>query len=85
MQLFLAFRSEERKEALQLCGWPVQGSREEVVQFVNQLEQDGFATRAAAIAIFHLHIRLAIDMLNRSASKGAQGSLQIVAMALSGN
>ncbi|XP_059475462.1 GATOR complex protein MIOS-B isoform X2 [Neocloeon triangulifer] len=78
------YRSEERKEALQLCGWPVQGSREEVIQFINQLEEDGFPTRAAAIAIFHLHIRLAIDLLNRSASKGAQGSLQIVAMALSG-
>ncbi|CAB3376755.1 Hypothetical predicted protein [Cloeon dipterum] len=78
------FRSEERKEALQLCGWPVQGNNEEVLQFIHQLEQDGFATRAASIAVFHLHIRLAIDVLNRSASKGAQGNLQIVAMALSG-
>jgi WD repeat-containing protein mio len=78
-------RSEERKEALQLCGWPVHGSRDEVTQFVNQLEQNGFATRAAAIAVFHLHIRLAIDVLNRSASKGSEGSLQIVAMALSGS
>jgi hypothetical protein len=78
-------RSEERKEALQLCGWPVHGSRDEVTQFVNQLEQNGFATRAAAIAVFHLHIRLAIEVLNRSASKGSEGSLQIVAMALSGS
>jgi WD repeat-containing protein mio len=79
------YRSEERKEALQLCGWPVHGSRDEVTQFVNQLEQNGFATRAAAIAVFHLHIRLAIEVLNRSASKGSEGSLQIVAMALSGS
>jgi hypothetical protein len=63
----------------------VHASRDEVTQFVNQLEQNGFATRAAAIAVFHLHIRLAIEVLNRSASKGAEGSLQIVAMALSGN
>lgn len=61
------------------------GNRDEVTLFVNQLEQNGFATRAAAIAVFHLHIRLAIEVLNRSASKGTEGSLQIVAMALSGN
>lgn len=69
---------------MELCGWPAQDSKEELSQFVNQLEGEGAATRAAAIAVFHLRIRLAIEVLNRGTARGVGGSLQIVAMALSG-
>ncbi|KAF4529781.1 hypothetical protein B566_EDAN016665, partial [Ephemera danica] len=62
--------SDERKEALELCGWPPQGSKEELSQFVNQLEANGDATRAAALAVFHLRIRVAIEILNRGAARG---------------
>jgi hypothetical protein len=52
------------------------------------LESDGSYARAAAIAVFNMKLRKAIDILNRGAvSQNKQllpSNLNIVAMALSG-
>lgn len=46
------------------------------------MELDGAYARAAAIAIFNLRLRYAIDILNRGAIR--QPQLAVIAMALSG-
>ena len=81
------FRSEDRDRALQLCGWRFDKDTTALMSFLDRLEADGDYPRAAAIAIFNLRLRLAIDILNHGAQ--AQGKtdishLNIVAMAVSG-
>ncbi|CAG2068527.1 unnamed protein product, partial [Timema podura] len=56
--------------------------------FLDRLESDGAYSRAAAIAVFSLKLRLSIEILNRGSEAqlkmGHVSSLNIVAMALSG-
>lgn len=76
------YRSDEREQALQLCGW--HRDRE---GFLDQLESDGHFSRAAAIAVFNLRLQLAVDILRRGAEHPRATSstiLNIVAVALSG-
>lgn len=74
----LAFRSAGRESALQLCGW--RSHKEPTV--LERIELDGEYSRAAAIAVFHLNLRLAIDILNKGAVRHPH--LAVIAMALSG-
>lgn len=49
------------------------------------MEKNHAYTRAAAIAVFNLKIRLAIDILSRNADQTVHGAnLNVVAMALAG-
>ncbi|XP_071071266.1 GATOR2 complex protein MIOS isoform X2 [Dasypus novemcinctus] len=77
--------SEERILALQLCGWIKKGTDVDVGPFVNSLVQEGEWERAAAVALFNLDIRRAIQILNEGASsEKGDLNLNVVAMALSG-
>lgn len=63
----LRFTSEERSLALQLCGWISRGPDIDVEVFLRSLEQERDWERAAAVALFNLDIRRAIQILNRGA------------------
>ncbi|XP_050797654.1 GATOR complex protein MIOS isoform X1 [Gopherus flavomarginatus] len=81
----IQYLSEERSLALQLCGWIKKGMDLDVEPFLNSLEQEGDWERAAAVALFNLDIRRAIQILNKGASSGKGDlNLNVVAMALSG-
>ncbi|XP_003222042.1 GATOR2 complex protein MIOS [Anolis carolinensis] len=81
----IQYLSEERSLALQLCGWIKKGTVLDVEPFLHSLEQEGEWERAAAIALFNLDIRRAIQILNKGASSGKGDlNLNVVAMALSG-
>lgn len=60
--------NEERILALQLCGWVKKGMDVDVGPFLNSLVQEGEWERAAAVALFNLDIRRAIQILNEGAS-----------------
>lgn len=62
--------NEERILALQLCGWIKKGTDVDVGPFLNSLVQEGEWERAAAVALFNLDIRRAIQILNEGASSG---------------
>lgn len=82
---FARFSSEERRLALQLCGWIGRGLDVDVEPFLKSLEQEGEWERAAAVALFNLDIRRAIQILNKGASsEKGDLNLNVVAMALSG-
>ncbi|EMP32701.1 WD repeat-containing protein mio-A [Chelonia mydas] len=69
----------------QLCGWIKKGTDLDVEPFLNSLEQEGDWERAAAVALFNLDIRRAIQILNKGASsEKGDLNLNVVAMALSG-
>lgn len=72
---------------MQLCGWKFD-KESSLTSFLDRLESEGLYTRAAAIAVFNMKLRKAIDILNRAAlSQNKQqlpSNLNIVAMALSG-
>ena len=80
-------RSEDREKALQLCGWRFD-KESTLNSFLDHLEAEGSYARAAAIAVFNLKLRKAIEILNRGAATQNKQSiptnLNIVAMALSG-
>uniref|UniRef100_A0A8D0L612 Meiosis regulator for oocyte development n=1 Tax=Sphenodon punctatus TaxID=8508 RepID=A0A8D0L612_SPHPU len=79
------YLSEERSLALQLCGWIKKGADLDIEPFLNSLEQEGDWERAAAVALFNLDIRRAIQILNKGESSGKGDlNLNVVAMALSG-
>ncbi|KAK2531367.1 Mios [Columba livia] len=81
----IQYLSDERSLALQLCGWIKKGTDLDVEPFLNSLEQEGDWERAAAVALFNLDIRRAIQVLNKGASSGKGDlNLNVVAMALSG-
>jgi hypothetical protein len=53
--------------------------------YLENLEREGAYARAAALAVFNLCLRQAIEILNRGASKMSMtASLDIVTIALSG-
>ena len=58
------YRSESRDRALLLCGW----GADEVAQsgLLDALEKEGSYSRAAAVAVFQLTLRRAIQILRRS-------------------
>lgn len=62
------YHSEERSLALQLCGWISRGPDIDVEPFLKSLEQEGEWERAAAVALFNLDIRRAIQILHKGAS-----------------
>ncbi|PSN33611.1 WD repeat-containing protein mio [Blattella germanica] len=80
-------QSEDRDKALQLCGWKFD-KESALTAFLDRLEADGSHARAAAIAVFNLKLRKAIEILNRGAvsqnKQSIPSNLNIVAMALSG-
>lgn len=63
------FRSEERDKALQLCSWNFDKDSASLTAFLDKLELEKAYTRAAAISVFNLKLRSAIDILNRGAEK----------------
>ncbi|XP_078094249.1 GATOR2 complex protein MIOS [Mustelus asterias] len=82
---FIRYQSEERCLALQLCGWIQKGPEIDVGPFLHALEQGEEWERAAAVALFNLDIRRAIEILNKGAALGKGDlNLNVVAMALSG-
>ncbi|XP_072027810.1 GATOR2 complex protein MIOS-like [Amphiura filiformis] len=83
------FRSSERYFALQLCGWGWEISQDEneFNEFIQRLEGEGDFERAAAIAVFRVKIRQAIEVLHKGAQvqkTDGNVSLNAIAMALSG-
>uniref|UniRef100_A0A4W3HMV2 Missing oocyte, meiosis regulator, homolog (Drosophila) n=1 Tax=Callorhinchus milii TaxID=7868 RepID=A0A4W3HMV2_CALMI len=81
----IRYQSEERCLALQLCGWIKKGPEIDVAPFLSSLEQGEEWERAAAVALFNLDIRRAIEILNKGAALGKGDlNLNVVAMALSG-
>lgn len=69
------YLSEERSLALRLCGWISRGPDIDVEIFLRTLEQEREWERAAAVALFNLDIRRAIQILNKGATaeKGEKG------------
>lgn len=83
------YKSEDRDKALLLCGWQVDPDTATLSTFLNQLEAEKSYSRAAAIAVFNLKLRLAVKILNRGAAvqekmDNPSSNLNIVAMAVSG-
>lgn len=68
------YHSEERCLALRLCGWISRGPEIDVDVFLRSLELEKEWERAAAVALFNLDIRRAIQILNKGATaeKGQQ-------------
>lgn len=62
------YLSEERCLALRLCGWISRGPDIDVEIFLRTLEQEREWERAAAVALFNLDIRRAIQILNKGAT-----------------
>ncbi|XP_069700640.1 GATOR2 complex protein MIOS [Periplaneta americana] len=81
------YRSEDREKALQLCGWKFD-KESALNSFLDRLETEGSYARAAAIAVFNMKLRKAIEILNQGAvsqnKQSLPSNLNIVAMALSG-
>ncbi|KAK9501891.1 hypothetical protein O3M35_012529 [Rhynocoris fuscipes] len=71
------FRSEVRDKALHLCNWKFVHDPIILQLTVEQLESQGQVTKAAAIAVFSLQLKMAIKLLSKSEHT-------TVAMALSG-
>ncbi|XP_044266200.1 GATOR complex protein MIOS-B [Tribolium madens] len=79
------FKHEDRDKALHLCSWHFERDSNQLTAFLEQLEKEGAYTRAAAIAVFSLKIRLAIEILSRAPETLVFGlGLNVVAMALAG-
>ncbi|CAH1789595.1 unnamed protein product [Owenia fusiformis] len=80
------YSSEERSKALTLCSWGFEKDEMKLNAIIDRYESLNQFERAAAIALFNLKIRRAIQILNDGAMKsGSQGvNLNVVAMALSG-
>lgn len=72
----LRYHSEERCLALRLCGWISRGPEIDMEAFLRSLEQEREWERAAAVALFNLDIRRAIQILNKGAAaeKGERSS-----------
>ncbi|RZC42359.1 WD repeat-containing protein mio-B [Asbolus verrucosus] len=82
---WLVFRHEDRDKALHLCSWHFERDSNLLTIFLEQLEKEHAYTRAAAIAVFNLKIRLAIEILSRTPENLSYGlGLNVVAMALAG-
>lgn len=83
--LSFLFRHEDRDKALHLCSSYFDKDTNSLTKHLEQLEKNQAYTRAAAIAVFNLKLKLAIDILSRSADLSPSSTnLNIVAMALAG-
>ena len=60
-------------KALKLCGWGFGKDKESINEALDRLEGEGHFERAAAIALFNLHIRRAIQSFNRGAATVTTG------------
>lgn len=82
------YRSEERDFAQELCGWTFhKGDVATNLLFYNEeLCKKKKFTRAAMLAVYHLRIRMAIDILGRGANEldDEKSSLRMSAIALAG-
>lgn len=81
------YRSADRDKGLLLCGWRFEKDTNAPYEnlFLDRLVREGAYPRAAAIAVFNLCLRQAIEILNRGARKmSIATNLNIVAMAISG-
>ena len=78
------FRSEERNQALRLCGWPHDQEASTLGPMLDKLQMESQVARAAALAVFHMKIRKAIKILTRSGQQKNDVSYQLVALALAG-
>lgn len=82
------YKSEERDFALELCGWIFHKNELNFSfqAFIDDLCKRKKFTRAAMIAVFHLRIRLACDILGRGANEieEEKNSFRIAAIALAG-
>ena len=73
------FKGDARSRALKLCGWGVE--EPDLANFVKKLEAKGQFARAAAVLVFNLEMKHALECLKRAPK---DNKLQMVAMALSG-
>lgn len=83
------YKSEQRRRGLLLCGWCDNlEDHESIYKLIDDLESKGEYTRAAAISIFSLNLKRAIDCLTKCASiptdSGNEKNYATLAMALSG-
>ncbi|EFN84236.1 GATOR complex protein MIOS [Harpegnathos saltator] len=81
------YRSADRDKSLLLCGLRFDKETNGLYDntYLEGLEREGAYARAAALAVFNLCLRQAIEILNRGATKMSMtANLDIVAMALSG-
>ena len=79
-EIFDPFSGDARHRALKLCGWGTDES--ELKLFLTKLEVKKQFARAAALAVFNLEIRLALQILEKVNED--REKLHIVAMALAG-
>ena len=77
-------RSEDRYQALRLCGWPSDQEASTLGPLLDKLEAEENVSRAAALAVFHMKIRRAIKILTRTGRQNNDLSFQLVALALAG-
>ncbi|XP_018335553.1 GATOR complex protein MIOS [Agrilus planipennis] len=78
------YRHEDRDKALYLCGWKFDKDNT-LSKLLDRLEKEHAFSRAAAIAVFNLKIKQALEILSRGAESSFEHSnLNIVAMALAG-
>jgi hypothetical protein len=81
------YQSEERNFCLKLCGWGFDRGSSTLNLFLDKLINEETYERAAAIAVFHLHVRRAMQILQLggTSSRNVAGRpLHLVAMALAG-
>lgn len=82
------YRSEERDFAQELCGWTFHKGDvgTNLLIYNEELCKKKKYTRAAMLAVFHLRIRMAIDILGRGANDmdDDKSSLRMSAIALAG-
>ena len=83
------YKSEQRRRGLLLCGWCDNlDDHQGIYKLIDELESKGEFTRAAAISIFNLNLKRAIDCLTKCASTpaehGGNENYTTLAMALSG-
>lgn len=71
---------------MHLCSWHFDSSANALIDHLQQLEKDKAYTRAAALAVFNLKVKSAIEILGRAPDSAVNcgPSLQVVAMALAG-
>ncbi|KAH3745266.1 GATOR complex protein MIOS [Pelomyxa schiedti] len=86
---FTLYRSRQRLECLELCGWTwgADLSLPSFSNYLGQLESQGEYERAAAIAVFNIDIQRAIFILNKGSAvhQGLRGkAMQLAAIALAG-
>lgn len=74
------FKGDSRHRALRLCEWGVDES--ELKHFLEKLQAKGQYARAAAIAVFNLEIKMALQILEKVDDK--QENFYMVAVALAG-